>query len=168
MWLFILKNVISQSNLTSNFSKPPISLSFSQNPTFTTKKPTEDICETLDPPITLIPPDIYPEVEIRPPYKLSITTRDYQRIRYWQTTRSSVLVPCILPGANLLLKLEGMLPFQWFVIQVDNDSGAFKQQNPGISIKSCKYKNDTVISERLGLRQRYLVQLRGANELSKP
>ena len=129
---------------------------------------TPPICETLDPPKNLLLPFIPPETEIRPPYKLSITTRDYQRIRYWQTTRSSVLVPCILPGANLLLKLEGMLPFQWFIIQEDSNSGSFKNTK-NVDIKSCKYENDTVVSRKLDLRQRYLIKLAWqANQLSSP
>lgn len=47
---------------------------------------TTNLCKTLRPPKNIVPKDIGPQLEIRPPYKLSITTRDYQRIRYWQTS----------------------------------------------------------------------------------
>lgn len=119
IWLLVL---VSAHVFSQNTTESPKTHTFPeqliQKSSQTATSTKSDICDTLDPPSDLLSPGIYPETEIRPPYKLSITTRDYQRIRYWQTTRSSVLVPCILPGANLLLKLEGMLPFEWFIIQL--------------------------------------------------
>ena len=57
-------------------------------------------------------------------------------------------------------------------LQVDNDSGSFKQQivqKESIQIQSCRHENDTVVSKKLQLRQRYLVQLAWqANQLSSP
>ena len=109
---------------------------------------------------------------------------------------SNILVPCILPGANLQLKLEGTLPFQWFIVQVrpkklleldDNNidsnagTGKFRKselvnRHDNLKFTTCHSENDTVSSEmglNSGIRmlqQKYLVQLQyqASLELKSP
>ena len=94
-------------------------------------------------------------------YKLSITTKDYHKIRYWHTNsqkyslkkksnEQKILVPCILPNALLQLKIKAPVnQLNQFALQISSENsgveGHFPNLDRRLKMITCKIDNDTIL-----------------------
>ena len=94
-------------------------------------------------------------------YKLSITTKDYHKIRYWHTNpqkyklkkksnEQKILVPCILPNALLQLKIKAPVnQLTQFALQISSKNSGleahFQNLDRRLKMITCKVDNDTIL-----------------------